>query len=89
MGTQSEKFETSPAFHRKYMGAGGNACGGDEHGAALNKSRRIYGDDNYTLFPADRDGTPKFRSDLPSHLTQMGDAKTQMDDAKAPVAWVN
>ena len=30
-----------------------------------------------------------FRSDLPSHLTQMGDAKTQMDDAKAPVAWVN
>ena len=50
MGTQSEKFETSPAFHRKYMGAGGNGYGGDEHGAALNKSRRIYGDDNNTFF---------------------------------------
>jgi hypothetical protein len=32
------------------MAAGCNGCGGGEHGAALNKSRRIYGDDNDTLF---------------------------------------
>ena len=75
--------------HRKYMAAGCNGCGGGEHGAALNKSRRIYGDDNDTLFRLIAMARQSLGQICPAILIQMGDAKTQMDDAKARGAWVN
>jgi hypothetical protein len=64
------------------------AAGG--HRAALNKSCRIYGDDDDTLFRLIAIGNAKvwvrFAQPFSSKWVM---SKQQMDDAKARVTWVN
>ena len=64
------------------------AAGG--HGAALNKSCRIYGDDDDTLFRLIAIGNAKVwvRFAQPSSSKWVM-PKHNLDDAKARVTWVN